>query len=202
MLNYTSLFSDLEARFRSAGRDPGSYRRMATEVARAADDLRDYVREVTTDYVVRLERRLAQPDARLSREERALLRAFLGHPPEDPERDRALVDDLTRLDESVAGLQPLRDVPLSLRNLDALRRLLDRMETVLPRIVAALEVREAARRFDEATDESGQVLDREWLHAEVRRALHGSGDGSGHGSGHESGRGSARGSASDDDAGA
>lgn len=174
MLNYTSLFSDLEARFRSAGRDPASYRRMATEVARAADDLRDYVREVTTDYVLRLERRLGQPGARLSREERGLLRAFLGHPPDDPERDRALVDDLTLLEDSVAALQPLRDVPLNLRNLEALRRLLDRMEVVLPRIIAALEAREAARRFDEATDEGGQIIDREWLHAEVRRALRGS----------------------------
>lgn len=174
MLNYTSLFSDLEARFRSAGRDPSSYRRMQTEVARAAEDLRDYLREVTTDYVVRLERRLGQPGARLSREERGLLRAYLGHPPEDPERDRALVDDLTQLEESVAALQPLRDVPLNLRNLEALRRTLGRMDLVLPRIVGALEEREAARRFDEAVDDAGQVLDREWLHAEVRRALRGS----------------------------
>lgn len=174
MLNYASLFSDLEARFRSAGRDPSSYRRMATEVARAAEDLRDYVREVTTDYVVRLERRLGQPGARLSREERGLLRAFLGHPPDDAERDRALVDDLTRLEESVTALQPLRGVPLNLRNLEALRRLLDRMEGVLPRIVDALEVREAGRRFDEAIDDAGEVRDREWLHAEVRRALRGS----------------------------
>lgn len=183
MLNYTSLFSDLEARFRAAGRDPGSYRRMAAEVARAGDDLRDYLREVTTDYVARLERRLSQPGPRLSREERDLLRGFLGHPPEDPERDRALVDDLGRLEESVTTLRPLRDVPLNLRNLEALRRVLARMEAVLPRIVEALEARERVRRFEEATQEpqgapdergGGEVPDREWLLGEVRRALRGS----------------------------
>lgn len=174
MLNYSSLFSDLDARFRSAGRDPASYRRMAKDVERAREDLREYMLEVTTDYVTRLERRLGAPGARLSGEERGLLRAFLGHPPEDPERDRLLVDDLARLEESVAGLRPLREVPLNLKNLEALRRLLGRMEATLPRIVDALDEREGARRFDEAITDEGEVVDREWLVGEVRRALRGS----------------------------
>jgi hypothetical protein len=174
MLNYSSLFSDLDGRFRSAGRDPGSYRRMAKDVERFREDLRDYTLEVTTDYVARLERRLAAAGARLTSEERGLLRAFLGYPPDDPERDRLLVDDLSRLEESVDALRPLRDVPLNLKNLELLRRLLARMEATLPRIVDALDERERARRFEEALAEDGEVLDREWLLGEVRRALRGS----------------------------
>ncbi|MCO5168298.1 MAG: hypothetical protein M9894_18310 [Planctomycetes bacterium] len=170
VLNYSSLFTDLEARFRSAGRDPASYRRMAAEVGRAAQDLRDYMGEVAADYVARLERRLAQPGAGLTPEERGLVRAALGLPPEDPELDRALVEDLARLEESVAALAPLRDVPLSLRNVEALRRLLARMEGVLPRIVDALEAREGARRFDEAVGRGGEVHDREWLLVALRAA--------------------------------
>ena len=57
MLNYTSLFSDLEELYQGAGRDPASFRLLAREVGRANDDLRDYYNEVAADYVLRLERR-------------------------------------------------------------------------------------------------------------------------------------------------
>jgi hypothetical protein len=169
VLNYTSLFSDLEARFRAAGQDAASYSRMAKEVARAGEDLRDYLEEVTRDYVARLERRLTAAGAQLTPEESGLLRAFLGFPPDDPERDRLLVDDLARLEEGVLGLAPLRGLPLNLRNLEVLRRLLTRMQTVLPRIVHALEERDRARRFDDAVGDDGVVREREWLLAELRR---------------------------------
>lgn len=175
MLNYTSLFADLEALFANAGRDPASFRRLAREVGRVGESLAEYCSEVSTDYVIRLQQRLGQKDAQLSAEEVNLLRSFLGLAPPDPERDQRLVDDLARLEENLQKALQLKDRPLSLKNLDDLRRLLDRMGAVLPRIVAALEEREEIQRFERAVgqSESGE-LDRVWLQRRIRRALAGS----------------------------
>jgi hypothetical protein len=170
VLSYTSLFDDLESRFKAAHDDPHSYARLAREVERAAFDLREYCAEVGAEYAQRLERRIAQP-VTLSAEEGALVRAFLGIAPADAERDRLLLDDLARLEQSIAGLAPLRGRPLTPKNLDVLRRLLSRMQGVLPRIVEALEERERARRFEEAWGDGGPGLDRGWLKTELRRAL-------------------------------
>lgn len=168
MLHYTSLFADLEARFRAAGREPGSYRRLQREVERAAQDVRDYCAEVATDWVARLERRLASPEARLSVEEQTLARAVLGLPLPDAERDRTLADDVARLEAAAAAVRPLAGAKLTLGNLDALRRHLDRMAAALPRIVDALEEREREARFEAALREP---FDRQWLLTELRRAV-------------------------------
>lgn len=168
MLRYTSLFADLESRFRSAGRESGSYRRLQREVERAAQDVRDYCAEVAADWVARLERRLAAPDARLSPEEQALARAVLGLPLPDAERDRALADDVARLEAAAASVRPLAGAKLTLGNLDALRRHLDRMAGALPRIVDALEQREREARFEAALQEP---FDRQWLLAALRQAV-------------------------------
>lgn len=170
MLSYTSLFDDLEARFKAADQDPHSYARLAREVERAVFDLREYCSEVGAEYAARLERRLGQP-CTLSPEEGALVRAFLGIAPADADRDRLLLDDLARLEQAIGGLGPLRGRPLTPKNLDVLRRLLGRMQGVLPRIVEALEERERARRFEEAWGDGAATLDREWLRAELRRVL-------------------------------
>jgi hypothetical protein len=175
MLNYTSLFSDLERLFQSAGREPTTFRRLMREVQRVREDLDAYYGEVATDYVIRLEERLAQggDGLQLAPQEVTLLRAFLGLPPQDAARDARLVDDLARLEAELQQALALKGRPLSLKNLDALRRQLDGMQSVLPGIVRALESRERARRFEEALAEDGQVRDRGWLLAQVRRALSG-----------------------------
>ncbi len=157
MLHYTSLFADLEARFRAAGREPGSYRRLQREVERAAQDVRDYCAEVATDW-----------EARLAPDEVALARAVLGLPQPDAERDRALADDVARLEAAAAALRPLAGAKLTLGNLDALRRHLDRMAAALPRIVEALEEREREARFEAALQEP---FDRQWLLSALRRAV-------------------------------
>jgi hypothetical protein len=178
LLNYTSLFADLEQHFQNAGRDAASFRQLQRKVARASVDLREYYEEVAHDYVIRVEQRLStHPEAALTQEEASLLRGFLGIPLLDAEREQQLLSDLERLEESMQSLLRLKGAPLSLRNLDALRRLLDRLETLLPKLVEALSDRERASRFDEALGDLGATLDRAWLAAELRRALEGSGAG-------------------------
>jgi hypothetical protein len=172
VLEYTSLFSDLEELFRSAGRDPNSFRRLAREVDRAAVDLREYTSEVAGDYAQRLEARLADPAAEpLSEEERSLLRGFLNQPAPDAERDQRALEAIGRLEECKASLLLQRDKPLSLRSLETVRTLLARMRSLLPGIVADLEDRNQAQRFDDAVSEAATVDNREWLLDELRRAL-------------------------------
>ncbi|RMG09437.1 MAG: hypothetical protein D6731_19785 [Planctomycetota bacterium] len=178
MLNYTSLFSDLEELFRNAGRDPASFRRLMREVQRVREDLDEYYLEVAADYLGRLEERLARTEApRLSPEEVTLLRAVLGLPSHDPERDARLVEDIGSLEQKLERVLALRGRPLSLKNLDELRRHLESMQSLLPGIVHALSERERARRFEEAVGD-GEALDREWLLAAIRRILAGEGAGS------------------------
>lgn len=178
MLKYTSLFRDLEELFRSTDRHPASFRRLAREVERASEDVRDYHREVAAAYVEQLVRRLAQPEARLSPDEVQLVRGFLALPPDDPERERRLVDDLGRLEECVRGLGQLAGEPLSIRNLGLLQRWLQRMRRTLPRIVDALEDLAAIRAFEAAAGLAGDgELDREWLQAELTQALLGTDEG-------------------------
>lgn len=174
MLNYTSLFDDLDELFKKAGRDPVSFRRLAREVQRVSEDLDEYYFEVATDYVIRLEQRLNQPDAQLSTEEATLLRAYLGLPPKDRERDARLVNDLTQLEQRVTDALELKSRPLSLKNLDALRRLLDGMKAILPSIIRALDERQRAQEFEEAVGDGGAGMNRQWLVNAVRRALEGS----------------------------
>lgn len=174
MLHYTSLFTDLEQLFRTAGKSPASFRRLQREVERAGENLREYYLEVATDFAARLERRLLQPGAQLAPEEAALLRAFLGVPPADAEREQQLLDDLAELEEALETMLRLRGAPLHLRNLDALQRLLGRMGRLLDRIVPALEERERSRRFEAALADGGVRMDRHWLQEELRRVLSGS----------------------------
>jgi len=171
VLNYTNLFSDLEALFRSAGRDPRSFRRLLNEVRRAGDDLREYYDEVARDYVLRLEARLANEGAALTQKEADLLRAYLGLPPEDAERDQQMLADLERVEECVQAMLRLKGQPLNLRSLDGLRRLLDRLEDLLPRIIDALEERERIRAFEAALGDGGEGMDREALLRQLRTAL-------------------------------
>lgn len=174
MLNYTSLFADLEGLFDHAGRDPASFRRFAREVQRVNESLAEYCNEVASDYVIRLEQRLRQPDSQLSDEEINLLRSFFGLAPADPRRDQRLVDDLARVQESLGHVMELKERSLSLKSLDALRRLLVRMETTLPGIVSALEEREALREFERAVGQGAEgtgELDRPWLLKAIRQSL-------------------------------
>ena len=172
MLNYTSLFADLEELFAGAGRDPASFRRLAREVEQVQSNVDEYCAEVTRDYAARLEHRLLQPGARLSPEEVGLLRAYLGLAPPDPERDQRLVDDLGALEADLREVLSLRNRPLRLEHLDRLRALLDRMRGVMPRIVFALEALGRSRRFDEAVGagEDERPLDRAWLVEAIRAA--------------------------------
>ena len=64
MLNYTSLFNDLEAFYEGAGQDPRSFRRLAREVRRVRESLDDYTHEVSQDYVLRFFERSAPGMAR------------------------------------------------------------------------------------------------------------------------------------------
>jgi hypothetical protein len=174
MLNYTSLFDDLQELYKSAGQDPRSFRRLAREVARVAEDLDETYTEVAGDYVVRLLARLEGDDeAMLSEQEVTLVRAFLGLPPRDPERDARLVDDLSALETTLGQVLELKDRPLSMKNLDALRRLLGRMKAAVPPIVHSLEERERARRFDEAAGPDGGKRGRDWMVVTLRRAVEG-----------------------------
>lgn len=178
MLNYTSLFADLEQLFQGAGRDVASFRRLQREVARASVDLREYYEDVAHDYVIRLEQRLsADPQASLTHEEASLLRGFLGIPLQDAEREQQLLLDLERLEETMQSLLRLKGAPLNLRNLDALRRLLDRLEVLLPKLIEVMTDRQRAQAFEQALGDLGAGLDREWLVVELRRALEGSGAG-------------------------
>lgn len=173
VLHYTSLFTDLEQLFRTAGKSPASFRRLQREVERAGENLREYYLEVAADFATRLERRLLHPGAQLAPEEAALLRAFLGVPPADAEREQQLLDSLAELEEALETLLRLRGAPLHLRNLDALQRLLARMGRLLDRIVPALEERETSRRFEAALADGGPRMDRHWLLEELRRVLGG-----------------------------
>ena len=174
MLNYTSLFDDLQDLYRSAGQDPRSFRRLARELGRVTEDLDEYYSEVSCDYVIRLLTRLEEDDqANLSPEEVTLVRAFLGYPPHDPGRDARLVDDLSALEKNLDKVMKLKDRPLSMKNLDALRRLLGRMKAAVPPIVSYLEEREHARRFDMAVGPDGGERGREWLIVTLRRAIEG-----------------------------
>lgn len=179
MLHYTSLFTDLEQLFRTAGKSPASFRRLQREVSRARTNLREYYLEVASDFATRLERRLVLPGAQLQPEEAALLRAFLGVPPADAEREQQLLDGLTELEETLQALLRLKGSPLQLRNLDALQRLLERMDRLLDRIVPALEERDRERRFEAALGDGGAGMDRQWLLDELRKVLAGSGEGRG-----------------------
>jgi len=69
VLEYTSLFANLEELFEAAGGDPDGYRKLLREVANAQGELRTYYDEVTGDFVERLKRRLVQPEVQLSEEE-------------------------------------------------------------------------------------------------------------------------------------
>lgn len=171
MLNYTSLFSDLERLYEVAGQDPSSFRRLAREVRRVRESLNDYTHEVSVDYVLRLEARLARGDARLSEDEVELLRAYLGVSPPDPQADQRLVDDLHSLGTEVSGVINLRDQPLRLRNLEGLRRRLGSMEFLLPGLVLILEERAHRQRFELAAGlgEEGRV-DAAWLLAALKAA--------------------------------
>ena len=173
MLNYTSLFADLEELFQSAGRDPDTFQRLAREVDHIGENLQEYYQEVACDYVVRLQQRLNQPDSTLSPEEIEFLRAFLGLAPADQEREERLVSELACLEENLAKLLLLKDRPLNLKNLDGLRRLLGRMQTSLPRIVEALAERREQERFLKAVGDGGETMDRKRLLRTLHKALAG-----------------------------
>lgn len=170
MLNYTSLFSDLESLYEGAGEDPVSFRRLAREVRRVRESLDDYTHEVSEDYVLRLEDRLSRGDARLSEDEVELIRAYLGVSPADPQADQRLLDDLRALSTEVSGIVSLRDKPLRLRNLEGLRRRLAQMEFLLPGLVVVLEERARRRRFERAAGIGGEPVDADWLLTALRAA--------------------------------
>ena len=175
MLNYTSLFNDLEGLFEGAGQDPRSFRRLAREVRRVRESLDDYTHEVSQDYVLRVEQRLANGDLSLSAEEAELLRAYLGVAPADPRADQRVVDDLRVLESELKGVIGLRDQPLRLRNLEGLQARLAMMEVLLPGLVAALEERERRRRFEAAAGLADSEVDAAWLLRSLR-AARGEGD--------------------------
>lgn len=160
MLEYTSLFANLEELFEAAGGDPDGYRKLLREVANAQGELRTYYDEVTGDFVERLKRRLVQPEVQLSEEEVRLLRAYLGLPPEDAEREDRLLADLSELQESMDELRRLRAGRLSMDGLQQLRRVLDRMSARLPAIVSGLEVKNRVREFERAIGDGATTLDR------------------------------------------
>ncbi len=175
MLNYSTLFADLERLFAGAGREPTSFRRLEREVARVEANLAEYCQEVAGDYVARIEQRLARADAQLSEDEVDLLRTYLGIAEPDPRREAQLVADLAAVEQDLAALLALQDRPLSLKNLGDLRRLLARMGAVLPRITGALEERRRLERFERAVGKLGPdgqrgegPLDREWLRERLR----------------------------------
>lgn len=170
MLNYTSLFSDLESLFEGAGEDPVSFRRLAREVRRVRESLDDYTHEVTEDYVLRLEARLAGGEARLSEDEVELIRAYLGVSPSDPQAEQRLVDDLRALSTEVSGVISLRDKPLRLRNLEGLRRRLAQMEFLLPGLIVVLEERGRRQRFEQAAGLGGGDVDAAWILSALRAA--------------------------------
>ena len=113
----------------------------------------------------------------MGRHSASLLRGFLGIPLQDAEREQQLLLDLERLEETMQSLLRLKGAPLNLRNLDALRRSLDRLEALLPKLIEALTDRRRAQEFDMALGDLGASLDREWLLLALRRALEGSGAG-------------------------
>jgi hypothetical protein len=170
VLNYTSLFSDLEGLYEGAGQDPSSFRRLEREVRRVRESLEDYTREVSEDYVLRLEARLSSGDARLSADEVELLRAYLGVSPADPQADQHLVEDLRALETEIAGVISLRDQPLRLRNLEGLRRRLGLMEFLLPGLILILEERNRRQRFEEAAGLEEGGVDAAWLLAALSAA--------------------------------
>ncbi|HBP19183.1 MAG TPA: hypothetical protein DEA08_15525 [Planctomycetes bacterium] len=173
MLNYTTLFADLEALYAGAGRDAASFRRLLREVQRVRGDVDEVTREMASDYVAILARKLAGPKrpARLSEQEIELLRGFLGLPPANPEGEQRLLATLAELERELEAVLSLKDQPLRLRNVDGLRLRLDGMEAALLRIIQDLSRREEARRFERAV--SGATLDHEWLLRAIERALRG-----------------------------
>ncbi|MEZ6183630.1 MAG: hypothetical protein R3F62_01315 [Planctomycetota bacterium] len=160
MLEYTALFANLEELFDAAGGGPEGYRKLLREVANARDELKTYYDTVTHDFVERLKRRLVQPEVQLGEEEVTLLRAYLGLPPADAEREERLLADLAGLQESMDELRRLRAGRLSMDGLQQLRRVLDRMSATLPPIVVGLEVRERVRAFEQAVGDGAEGLDR------------------------------------------
>ena len=135
MLNYTTLFADLEALYAGAGRDAASFRRLLREVQRVRGDVDEVTREMASDYVAILARKLAGPKrpARLSEQEIELLRGFLGLPPANPEGEQRLLATLAELERELEAVLSLKDQPLRLRNVDGLRLRLDGMEAALQR---------------------------------------------------------------------
>jgi hypothetical protein len=174
MLNYTTLFADLEALYAGAGRDPASFRRLAREVERVRSSVGQVTQEMAADYVVLLLQRLSRGDVQLKADEVELLRGFLGFAPDDPQEEQRLLADLGELETLVPEILALKDEPLRLRHLEGLRRRLIRLEELLPHVTRVLERREQAERFVEATGGSGSI-DREWLVGAIRQALDGSG---------------------------
>ncbi|MGE0712270.1 MAG: hypothetical protein AB7N76_32380 [Planctomycetota bacterium] len=175
MLSYTTLFADLEALFQGAGRDPASYRRLAREVRRVRASVDGVTREMAADYAALLLQRLGRADQggwALAPEEAALLRGFLGLPPEDPELEPRLLADLGELEATVSEVLALKDQPLRTRHLEGLRRRLARLDQLAGRVAGALEEREQDERFQRATREASPA-EREWLMRAIRGALSG-----------------------------
>lgn len=166
-----SLFDEILALYRDAGRDPESYRRLERELSRTQTELRGYLRDVARDYVLRLERRLQRSQAHLTPEDMELIRAWEGLRREDPRRERRLLDDLAALAGTLDEVAARKGKRLGPGQLSELRRLLEDGARVLPGIARALEEHEAARKLEAELGDGVTTLKREALLERLRRGL-------------------------------
>lgn len=164
------VWEELDALYAGAGSDPASFRRLERGARDALDGLRSYYREVARDYVERLERRLSRPGAKLTDEERALLRAWIGVEPFDEARERRLLGELAELRAAMERLRQQRTAPLSPESIERLASALEDASARASAIAKTLEAKEATRRLDHEL-----AGDREALLARIRKLLFESG---------------------------
>ena len=156
MLNFSSLYSELESLYSHAGRDPESFRRFAGALERAQVELRATFEEMTRDFAERTLARLRREGAEVTEEDVRLLRSWITGEATggDLRNDDALLDRLGELQGALEELGDVRHEPLSLGSLDRVRQLLRRCARVTPDIVNTLERMDLVRRFDEALGET------------------------------------------------
>jgi hypothetical protein len=164
------VWEELDALYASAGGNPISFRRLERGARDALDGLRAYYRELARDYVERLERRLSRPGAKLTDEERALLRAWIGTETFDESRERRLLAELGELRATMDRLRELRAAPLSPEGIEKLAAALEDASSRANAIARALEAKDGVRKLEQELQG-----DREALLSRIRKLLFESG---------------------------